>query len=38
MPVGLQAVGRYLDEVSVVRAMAFVERVQPPGYNHCTFD
>lgn len=38
MPVGLQAVGRYLDEVSVVSAMAFVERMQPPGYNHCTFD
>ncbi|MDE0779624.1 MAG: amidase family protein [Alphaproteobacteria bacterium] len=38
MPVGLQAVGRYLDEATVVRAMAFVERMQPPGYNHCAFD
>ena len=38
MPVGVQAVGRYLDEASVVRAMAFVERMQPPGYNHCAFD
>ena len=33
MPVGLQVVGRYLDEASVVRAAAFVERMQPPGYN-----
>jgi aspartyl-tRNA(Asn)/glutamyl-tRNA(Gln) amidotransferase subunit A len=38
MPVGLQAVGRYLDEATVVRAMAFVERMQPPGYNQCAFD
>ncbi|MDG2270126.1 MAG: amidase family protein, partial [Alphaproteobacteria bacterium] len=38
MPVGVQAVGRYLDEASVVRAMAFVERMQLPGYNHCAFD
>lgn len=38
MPVGLQAVGRYLDEASVVRAMAFVERMQPAGYNLCGFD
>jgi len=33
MPVGLQVVGRYLDEAAVVRAAAFVERMQPPGYN-----
>lgn len=38
MPVGLQAVGRYLDEASVVRALAFVERTQPPGYNVCRYD
>ncbi len=38
MPVGLQVVGRYLDEAAVVRAMAFVERMQPAGYNHCEFD
>ncbi|MBS29512.1 MAG: amidase [Alphaproteobacteria bacterium] len=38
MPVGLQAVGRYLDEASVVRALAFVERSQPPGYNICNYD
>jgi len=37
MPVGLQAVGRYLDEASVVRAMAFVERMQPAGYNVAPF-
>jgi len=37
MPVGLQAVGRYLDEASVVRALAFVERSQPAGYNICEF-
>ncbi len=37
MPVGMQAVGRYLDEPSVVRALAFVERMQPPGYNLCEF-
>lgn len=37
MPVGLQAVGRYLDEAAVVRAMAFVERMQPAGYNLCAF-
>jgi len=37
MPVGLQAVGRYLDEASVVRALAFVERSQPAGYNICDF-
>lgn len=38
MPVGMQVVGRYLDEAAVVRAMAFVERMQPAGYNHCEFD
>ncbi len=38
MPVGLQAVGRYLDEVSVVRALAFVERCQEPGYNICNYE
>jgi aspartyl-tRNA(Asn)/glutamyl-tRNA(Gln) amidotransferase subunit A len=38
MPVGLQAVGRYLDEESVVRALAFAERTQPPGYNFCRYD
>ena len=38
MPVGLQVVGRYLDEAAVVRAMAFVERTQPRGYNICDYD
>ena len=38
MPVGMQAVGRYLDEPSVILALAFVERMQPPGYNICDFD
>ena len=38
MPVGLQVVGRYLDEASVVRAAAFVERMQPPGYNLSGYD
>ena len=38
MPVGLQVVGRYLDEASVVRAAAFVERTQPPGYNLSGYD
>jgi aspartyl-tRNA(Asn)/glutamyl-tRNA(Gln) amidotransferase subunit A len=37
MPVGLQIVGRALDEFSVVRAAAAYERNQPPGYNVAPF-
>jgi aspartyl-tRNA(Asn)/glutamyl-tRNA(Gln) amidotransferase subunit A len=37
MPVGLQIVGRSLDEASVVRAAAAYERSQPPGYNVAPF-
>jgi aspartyl-tRNA(Asn)/glutamyl-tRNA(Gln) amidotransferase subunit A len=37
MPVGLQIVGRALDEFSVVRAAAAYERSQPPGYNVAPF-
>jgi aspartyl-tRNA(Asn)/glutamyl-tRNA(Gln) amidotransferase subunit A len=37
MPVGLQIVGRPLDEVSVVRAAAAYERSQPAGYNVRSF-
>jgi len=37
MPVGLQIVGRALDEASVVRAAAAYERSQPNGYNVCHF-
>jgi aspartyl-tRNA(Asn)/glutamyl-tRNA(Gln) amidotransferase subunit A len=37
MPVGLQIVGRALDEVSVVRTAAAYERSQPKGYNVRTF-
>ena len=33
MPVGLQIVGRAMDETNVVRAMAAYERSQPKGYN-----
>jgi aspartyl-tRNA(Asn)/glutamyl-tRNA(Gln) amidotransferase subunit A len=33
MPVGLQIVGRAMDEASVVRAAAAYERSQPAGYN-----
>lgn len=33
MPVGLQIVGRALDEYNVMRAAAAYERVQPAGYN-----
>jgi aspartyl-tRNA(Asn)/glutamyl-tRNA(Gln) amidotransferase subunit A len=37
MPVGLQIVGRALDEFSVVQAAAAYERSQPPGYNVAPF-
>jgi aspartyl-tRNA(Asn)/glutamyl-tRNA(Gln) amidotransferase subunit A len=37
MPVGLQIVGRALDEVTVVGAAAAYERSQPKGYNARTF-
>ncbi|MGE0254345.1 MAG: amidase [Alphaproteobacteria bacterium] len=33
MPVGLQIVGPHLGEADVVRAAAFVERTDKPGYN-----
>ena len=33
MPVGLQVVGRALDDFNVMRAAAAYERTQPKGYN-----
>ncbi|MEQ1615748.1 MAG: amidase family protein, partial [Hyphomicrobiaceae bacterium] len=37
MPVGMQIVGRALGETDVVRVVAEVERLHPPGYNHAPF-